>query len=62
MKGYYVALTTIIRRHGGYFVRTAKGDHEIWTCNGIQETVDKGIESRHLANKILRVLQIDERI
>lgn len=62
MKGYYVVLTTIIKRYGGFFVRTAKGDHEIWSCNGIQETVDRGIKSRYLANKILKALQIDERI
>ena len=62
MKGYYVILTTIIKKHGGYFVRTAKGDHEIWWCNGVQETVDRGIKSRYLANKILKALLIEERI
>ncbi len=62
MKGYYVILTAIIKKHGGCFVRNAKGDHEVWTCNGIQETVDKGIKSRYLANKILKTLLIPEHI
>lgn len=62
MNGYYAILTAIIRKNGGRFIRKAKGDHEIWACNGIQETVDRGIKSRVLANKILKMLKIQERV
>mgnify|MGYP002754880250 CR=1 FL=1 len=62
MKGIYKLLIAIIKGNGGFLVRQARGDHEIWSCNGIQETVDRGITSRYLANKILKTLKIDDRL
>jgi predicted RNA binding protein YcfA (HicA-like mRNA interferase family) len=45
-----------LRRAGFEFLRSGKGDHEIWrhpkTC--ITVTVDHGTRSRHVANAILK--------
>ena len=60
MKDIYKLLISIIKRNG-IFSSSAKGDHEIWSCNSIQETVDCGRTSRYLANKILETLKIDDR-
>lgn len=62
MKGYYKKLLEIFARHNAYLVRRGKGDHEIWRCGDKQTTVDHGITSRVLANKILKQLGIDEKI
>ena len=51
-----------LKRHGCYFVRHGKGDHDIWyspiTC--INVTVDGKIKSRHTANAIMKQSGIDK--
>jgi predicted RNA binding protein YcfA (HicA-like mRNA interferase family) len=45
-----------LRRHGCYFVRHGKGDHDIWysPITGINITVDGKIKSRYTANEIMK--------
>lgn len=62
MNGYYKTVIEIITRHGGYFVRNAAGDHEIWRCGNKQTTIDRGTRSRHSANAYLKQLCINEKI
>ena len=62
MNGYYKILVEILKRYGAYYVRPAKGDHEVWKRGNLQTTVDKGCNSRHTANAVLKQLQIPERI
>lgn len=52
----------IFKRWGVQFVRKGKGDHEIWRRGRLQTTVDRGINSRVTANKVLKQLDIDEKI
>ena len=56
MKEYSKALCDMLDKHGCYFVRHGKGDHDIWHSPYTKEIVivDGTIKSRHLANKILK--------
>lgn len=51
-----------LKRHGCYFVRHGKGDHDIWysPITGINVTVDGKIKSRHTANAIMKQSGIDK--
>ncbi len=62
MKGYYKILMEIFRKYGVEFVRSGKGDHEIWRRGNFQTTVDRGCNSRITANKVLKQLNINEKI
>jgi hypothetical protein len=48
-------LKRLLREAGCYFVRSGKGDHEIWFSPmvGRNVTVDSKIKSRHTANAVL---------
>lgn len=56
MSDFTPELKRILRAAGCYFVRTGKGDHEIWHSpqSGRHITVDGKIKSRHTANAVLR--------
>jgi predicted RNA binding protein YcfA (HicA-like mRNA interferase family) len=56
MANLYRDLTKILSRNGFDFLRSGKGDHEIWLNKetGKKATVDAGITSRHTANEILK--------
>jgi len=49
-------LKKILRAAGCTFVRSGKGDHQIWYSPKSQQnfTVDSGIKSRHTANGVLK--------
>ena len=51
-----------LKRHGCYFVRHGKGDHDIWysPITGINVTVDGKIKSRQTANAIMKQSGIDK--
>jgi predicted RNA binding protein YcfA (HicA-like mRNA interferase family) len=56
MASLYRELTKILSTNGYSFLRSAKGDHEIWRSEstGMKVTVDAGIASHHTANEILK--------
>ena len=56
MANLYRDLTKILLKNGFAFIRSGKGDHEIWLNEetGKKATVDAGITSRHTANEILK--------
>ncbi|OOV88097.1 type II toxin-antitoxin system HicA family toxin [Oceanospirillum linum] len=60
----YPDLVKILKAHGCYFVRQAKGSHEIWCSplNNRKFPVAFTIVSRNTANAILKQAAIDERI
>lgn len=62
MNGFYRQLTAILKRHGFYFLRPGKGDHEIWGNDKIQRPVDRNSRSRHTANQVLKQFGINEKI
>jgi hypothetical protein len=56
MAEYEKRVREILSKHGCYFVRHGKGDHDIWhsPITGISVTVDTRIKSRHTANVIMK--------
>ena len=65
MSSYTPRLKAILKAHGCYFFRPAKGDHEFWysPINGHKFSVDSNIRSRDMANVVLKQAGItDERI
>lgn len=56
VQGYGRQLQRLLRQHGCTFVRTGKGDHEIWysPLTDCHITLDRGVRSRFTANAILR--------
>lgn len=59
--GYYDQLVNVLKKQGCYFYRQGKGSHEIWfsPLNNSSFTVAYTINSRILANKILKQAGID---
>jgi len=56
MDGYTKQLKKMLKKNGCYFVRSGKGDHEIWfsPVSKIHFTVDGKILSRHTANAVIQ--------
>ena len=56
MPTLYRDLTALLRAEGWRFLRTAKGDHEIWAHPDKAQriTIDRGVRSRHTANAVLK--------
>ncbi len=61
MADYGKAVREVLKENGCYFLRHAKGDHDIWEnpANGKQTVIDGKIKSRHIANVIMKQLEID---
>lgn len=53
---YTSDLKSLLKKAGCYFIRTGKGDHEIWysPITQINFVVDSKIKSRHTANAVLK--------
>ncbi|MEM1087410.1 MAG: type II toxin-antitoxin system HicA family toxin [Pseudomonadota bacterium] len=54
--GYYRQLIALLTAAGCTFVRSGKGDHEIWYSPITERNfaVDRGCKKRHTANAILK--------
>jgi predicted RNA binding protein YcfA (HicA-like mRNA interferase family) len=63
VEGYTRRLKALLLAHGCRFVRTGKGDHEIWNSPHADRpiVVDGKILSRHTANAILKQAGIKAR-
>ncbi len=62
MKGFYPALTQILKKHGFVFSRQGRGGHEIWSNGKLVVTLDRGCKSRFTAEKILKQAGIKEKL
>lgn len=54
MKGFYNQVTAMLKQHGFFLSRQAKGSHEMWSDGRIQVTVSVTCQSRHTANAIMK--------
>ena len=56
VQGYTQRLKALLLEHGCSFVRSGKGDHEIWISPNAARpfVVDGRIMSRHTANAVLK--------
>lgn len=63
MATYEKAVRDMLSSHGCSFVRSGKGDHEIWYSPITKRhiTVDGKIKSRHTANAIMKQSGISHR-
>jgi hypothetical protein len=61
--GFYSAIVAILKEHGCTFKRQAKGDHDMWYSpfSGRHFPVDRGCQSRHTANAIMKQAGIDHK-
>ena len=52
-----------LKKHGAYFVRRGKGDHDIWysPISDKNITVDGKIKSRHTANAVMKQAGINHK-
>jgi predicted RNA binding protein YcfA (HicA-like mRNA interferase family) len=63
VKEYGKAVRDLLEKHGCYFVRHGKGDHDIWhsPISKRNVTVDGKIYIRHAANGVLKEAGIKHR-
>lgn len=54
MNGYYAAVVEKLKEHGYWFDRAAGGSHEMWSNGKRKQTVSKNMQSRDMANKIMK--------
>ncbi|MDR0585982.1 MAG: type II toxin-antitoxin system HicA family toxin [Treponema sp.] len=61
MAEYEKKVRQILTKHGCYFIRRGKGDHDIWhsPITGKNFPVDGEIRIRHVANGIMKQAGID---
>lgn len=64
MSDFAPELKRLLREAGCYFVRSGKGDHEIWFSPmvGRNVTVDSKIKSRHTANAVLKQSGLEKKL
>lgn len=62
--GFYEPLRALLLQHGCVFKRQGKGSHEIWRSpiTGLTFPVAVTIQSRSLANKILKAAGITQKL
>jgi len=62
MAEYEKKVRQILSRHGCYFVRHGKGDHDVWhsPITGKNFPVDGEIRIRHIANAIMKQAGINQ--
>jgi predicted RNA binding protein YcfA (HicA-like mRNA interferase family) len=60
---YGPLLRRVLKEHGWEFLRSGKGDHQIWIdrASGRTVSVDAKSKSRHLSNRILKELGIGKK-
>ena len=62
MRGYGKLLREALSAGGGRFIRHGKGDHDIWeSAYGVRFPVPVAIDSRHMANAILKQAGLPKR-
>lgn len=61
MNGYYSQVIAVLREHGYSFLRAGKGSHEIWSNGKRNQVVSKNMQSRVMANEIMKQAGIAHR-
>lgn len=61
MKGYYNPVIAMLKQHGFFLSRQAKGSHEMWSKGNLSVTVSTTCASRFTANAIMKQARIDYR-
>lgn len=62
MRGYYREVVKVLREYGYWqLADRGKGSHEVWTNGKRNQTVPRHLDSRDMANRILKQAGIAER-
>ncbi len=61
MNGYYKLVIEQLRACGYSFLRAGKGSHELWTNGKRNQTVSRNMQSRDMANEIMKQAGIKHR-
>ena len=61
MNSYYPLITAMLKQHGFFLSRQAKGSHEMWSNGARSVTVAKTCKSRITANEIMKQARIAHR-
>ena len=61
MKGYYKQIAAMLKQHGFFLSRQAKGSHEMWSKGSVSVTVSTTCASRITANAIMKQAGIDHK-
>lgn len=61
MNGYYSLVIAQLKLAGYQFLRAGKGSHELWTNGTRNQTVSKNMQSRDMANAIMKQAGIKHR-
>lgn len=62
MNGFEKEVKAILTEHGWYYLRHAKGSHDIWTNGKKCVSVNKVCKSRITANAILKLAGIGKKL
>jgi hypothetical protein len=62
MKSYYPIVVKILRAHHFEYLRSGKGDHEIWSNGKVSVAVPYNLGKRHTANVILKQAGIAQKV
>lgn len=54
MNGFEKEVIDLLKAHGWWFLRHAKGSHDIWTNGTKKVSVNHICKSRHTANSIMK--------
>lgn len=54
MNGYYKLVTAQLKANGYRFLKPGKGSHEHWTNDSRVQVVSKNMQSRDMANAIMK--------
>lgn len=61
MTGYYSQVAAMLKQHGFFMSRQAKGSHEMWRKGSVSVTVSTTCASRFTANAIMKQAGIAHR-
>ena len=61
MNGYYKLVIAKLKDHGYRFIKSGKGSHEHWTNTSRIQILSKNMQSRDMANEIMKQAGINHR-
>lgn len=61
MNGYYKLVIEQLKGHHYTFLRAGKGSHELWSNGKRSQIVSKNMQSRDMANEIMKQAGIKHR-
>ena len=61
MNGYYKLVIAQLKQRGYSYLRPGRGAHEVWSNGKRNQTVSKNMQSRDMANEIMKQAGINHK-